>query len=66
MLRLKSFYTRPCYLKWKQVEPEGVVVEESKDLALVLLVLSSITLSDQTNFETRIVLCCSCLLHFLT
>ena len=61
MLRLKSFYPRPCYLK-----PEGVVVEESKDLALVLLVLSSITLSDQANFETRIVLCCSCLLHFLT
>ena len=65
-LRLKSLYPRPCYLKWKRVEPEGVVVEESKDLALVLLILSSITLSDQTNFETRIVLRCSCILYSLT
>ena len=59
MLCLKSIYPRPCYLNWKRVEPEGVVVEESKDLPLVLLVLSSITLSDQANFETKIVLCCS-------
>ena len=66
MLRLKSVYPRPCYLKWNRVEPEGVVVEESKDLALVLLVLPSITLSDQANFQMRIVLRCSCILHFLT
>ena len=59
------FIPAPIVL-WKRVEPEGVVIKESKDLALVLLVLSSITLSDQANFETRIVLRCSCILYSLT